>query len=75
MGIALKCSGSRMAHLILPGSKESESNEKRGVRRSKGSWAHGSGAVATRAERGEAEIGLCRVQKQQDDGEQRHGGA
>ncbi|TNN68519.1 hypothetical protein EYF80_021304 [Liparis tanakae] len=29
-GMAWKCSGSRMAHLILPDRKESESNEKRG---------------------------------------------
>ena len=48
MGMALKCSGSRMAHLILPERKESESNEKRGVAAAR--VAERGGAVATRAE-------------------------
>lgn len=47
MGIVLKCSGSRMAHLILPERKESESNEKRGVAAVR--VAECGGAVATRA--------------------------
>lgn len=62
-----------MAHLILPERKESESNEKRGVaveRVAECMWCSSKGSKG-----GEAEIGHCRVQKQQDDGEQRHGGA
>lgn len=62
MGIVLKCSRSRMSHLIFPERKESESNEKRGM-----AAAKSGGAVV--AKRAEAEIGHCREQKQQDDGE------
>lgn len=37
-------------------------------------WVY-DGAVATRATRRDAEIGHCGAQKQQDDGEWRHGRA
>lgn len=47
MGMVLKCSGSRTAHLILPERKESESNEKRGVAAVR--VAERGGAVAARA--------------------------
>lgn len=47
MGMVLKCRGSRMAHLILPERKESESNEKRGVAAMR--VGECGGAVATRA--------------------------
>lgn len=65
MGIVLKCSRSRMSHLIFPERKESESNEKRG----KAAAAKSGGAVVAKRAGGEAEIGHCREQKQQDDGE------
>ena len=44
MGLVLKCSRSRMSHLILPERKESESNEKRGM----AAAAKSGGAVAAK---------------------------
>lgn len=68
----LKCSDSRMAHLILPERKENESNEKRRVAAVGGyAWWCSS----NESKRGEAGTGHCRVQKQQDDEEQRYGEA
>lgn len=64
----LKCSGSRMAHLILLERKECKSNEK------KGGWRH-SGAACDGAEAAkagaESRILVTAVQNQKDDGEQK----
>lgn len=49
MGRVLKCSHSRMAHLILPERKESESNEKREEGGGAVRVAECNGAAASRA--------------------------
>lgn len=73
LGSVLKCSGSRMAHLILLERKECKSNEKKkGGVALRGAKCDGAEAAKAREE---SHILVTAVQNQKDDGEQKQRGA
>lgn len=68
MGMVLKCSGSRMAHLILPERKESESNEKRGVAAVRVAERGGAAAARAREKRRRLVIAECKSNRMMEGG-------